>query len=137
LAIESDKPVAQTAREIGVNENTLHTWISKYGRPVDNIKAVRTDKQPKSLTELAELSGRKVPNLSRTLKTMADYSLVSLQRNIRDIQPTALATELLVVLDDGYRHEESQLMCQERQLLNRKSPHFFCACFVLMPNQTN
>ncbi|SDZ21853.1 transposase [Nitrosomonas sp. Nm58] len=45
LAIESDKPVAQTAREIDVNENTLtlHTWISKYSRPVDNIKAVRTD----------------------------------------------------------------------------------------------
>ena len=43
LAIESDKPVAQTAREIGVNENTLHTWISQYSWPVDNIKAVRTD----------------------------------------------------------------------------------------------
>ncbi|CAB5526626.1 Predicted transcriptional regulator [Pseudomonas putida] len=57
------------------------------------------NKQPKSLTELAELSGRKVPNLSRTLKTMADYGLVSLQRNVRDVQPTALATEFLVVLD--------------------------------------
>jgi transposase len=43
LATESDKLVAQTAREIGVNENTLHTWISKYSRPVDSIKAVRTD----------------------------------------------------------------------------------------------
>ena len=43
MAIESDKPVAQTARAIGVNENTLHTWINKYSRPVDNIKAVRTD----------------------------------------------------------------------------------------------
>ena len=41
--IESDKPIAQTARDIGVNENTLHTWINKYSRPVDNIKAVRTD----------------------------------------------------------------------------------------------
>lgn len=29
LANESDKPIAQTARDIGVNENTLHTWISK------------------------------------------------------------------------------------------------------------
>lgn len=57
------------------------------------------DKQPKSLTELAELSGRKVPNLSRTLKMMADYGLVSLQRNVRDVQPTALAIEFLVVLD--------------------------------------
>ncbi|SAH82782.1 Predicted transcriptional regulator [Bordetella ansorpii] len=57
------------------------------------------DKQPKSLTELAELSGRKVPNLSRTLRMMSDYGLVSLQRKVRDVQPTALATEFLVVLD--------------------------------------
>lgn len=57
------------------------------------------NKQPKSLTELAELSGRKVPNLSRTLRMMADYGLVSLKRNVRDVQPTALATKFLVVLD--------------------------------------
>jgi transposase len=43
LASESDKSVAQTARDIGVNENTLHTWINKYSRPIDNIKTVRTD----------------------------------------------------------------------------------------------
>jgi transposase len=43
LANESDKPIAHTARDIGVNENTLHTWISKYSRPVNNGGAVRTD----------------------------------------------------------------------------------------------
>lgn len=57
------------------------------------------DRQPKSLTELAALSGRQVPNLSRTLRLMANYGLVSLQRNVRDVQPTALATDFLVVLD--------------------------------------
>lgn len=57
------------------------------------------DRQPRSMTELAELSGRRVPNLSRTLRLMAAYGLVSLQRNVRDVQPTALATEFLVVLD--------------------------------------
>lgn len=30
LAIESDQPVSVTAEELGVNKNTLHTWISKY-----------------------------------------------------------------------------------------------------------
>lgn len=30
LAVESDEPISQTAKELGVNENTLHTWISKY-----------------------------------------------------------------------------------------------------------
>lgn len=43
LANESSKPVAQTARDPGVNENTLHTWINKYSRPLDQDKAVRTD----------------------------------------------------------------------------------------------
>ena len=32
LAVESDQPIAQTARDLGVTENTLHTWIGKYPR---------------------------------------------------------------------------------------------------------
>lgn len=35
---------------------------------------------PSSITELAELSGRKESNLSRTLKTMANYGLVELKQ---------------------------------------------------------
>ena len=42
LANGPDKPTAQTARDIGVNENTLPTWASKYSGPVENAKAVRT-----------------------------------------------------------------------------------------------
>ena len=34
LAVESDQAIAQTARDLGVNENTLHTWIGKYHRAV-------------------------------------------------------------------------------------------------------
>ncbi|MDR5813164.1 MULTISPECIES: transcriptional regulator [unclassified Caballeronia] len=56
------------------------------------------ERQPKSLTELVELSGRKVPSLSCTLKKMADYGPVSLQRDVRDVQPAALATEFVIVL---------------------------------------
>lgn len=29
-ALTGELPVAQTARNLGVNENTLHTWIGKY-----------------------------------------------------------------------------------------------------------
>lgn len=43
LANETDQSVAQTARELGINENTLHTWIHKYSRPIENSKSVRTD----------------------------------------------------------------------------------------------
>ena len=32
LALESDQSIAATARELGVNNNTLHTWVSKYSK---------------------------------------------------------------------------------------------------------
>jgi transposase len=43
LALESEKPIAQTARDLGVNANTLHTWINKYSQPKELHKTVRTD----------------------------------------------------------------------------------------------
>lgn len=33
LAVESDQSVAKTARDLGVNANTLYTWITKYHQP--------------------------------------------------------------------------------------------------------
>ncbi len=57
------------------------------------------ERQPKSLTELGVLTGRKVPNLSRTLRTMAGHGLVDLKKNARVVQPIALATKFLVVVD--------------------------------------
>lgn len=46
---ENHKSVAQVAREVGVNENTLHGWVKKYGSQPE-IKAVQTFS-----TESAEL----------------------------------------------------------------------------------
>lgn len=33
LAVESVQPVSQTAKDLGVNKNTLYTWIGQYHRP--------------------------------------------------------------------------------------------------------
>ncbi len=44
LAIESEKPVSVVAKELDVNVNTLHTWISKYTRPAkEKQNKIRTD----------------------------------------------------------------------------------------------
>jgi len=34
LAIESDQPVSQTAKELGIALSTLHTWIRKHSSPL-------------------------------------------------------------------------------------------------------
>lgn len=59
------------------------------------------DRQPRTLQELAELSGRAASNLSRTLRNLERHGLVRLHRSsdTRAVRPEALATEFLVVLD--------------------------------------
>ena len=43
LAIDSDLPIARTAKDLGINPNTLPTWITKQCQPKDQNKVVRTD----------------------------------------------------------------------------------------------
>lgn len=33
LALEAEKPIAQTANDLGIKKSTLYTWISKYVAP--------------------------------------------------------------------------------------------------------
>jgi len=61
------------------------------------LKTIR-DNDPKSLTELADISGRKLSNLSRTLKTMEKYGIVTLEKdNDRVIKPHICASEFSAV----------------------------------------
>ena len=48
-----------------------------------DLLRVIAESAPESLDDLAALTGRKKSNLSRTLKTMANYGLVRLERGVR------------------------------------------------------
>jgi predicted transcriptional regulator len=57
---------------------------------------------PQSLAELAAHSGRKGPNLSRTLKTMARYGLVTVRRGRRgQVIPQVRYERVSVIMDIG------------------------------------
>ena len=53
--------------------------------------------QPESISALAEVTGRKPSNLSRTLKTMSNYGIVELKRERNQVRPVAKATEFRIV----------------------------------------
>jgi len=53
--------------------------------------------QPESISSLADLTGRKPGNLSRTLKTMSNYGLVEMRRENRHVRPIAKATEFRIM----------------------------------------
>ena len=58
LAIESDQPIAQTARDLGVNENTLHTWIGKYHRAERQEQQVQDEHLYEKLKRLRKDNAR-------------------------------------------------------------------------------
>ena len=58
LAVESDQPIAQTARDLGVNENTLHTWIGKYHRTERQEKEVNDEHLYEELKRLRKENAR-------------------------------------------------------------------------------
>jgi predicted transcriptional regulator len=60
------------------------------------LKVIR-DTQPASIALLAELIGRKPSNLSRTLKTMANYGLVEMRREKNQVRPIVKATEFKII----------------------------------------
>lgn len=55
------------------------------------------DAQPESLSGLAQLTGRKPGNLSRTLKTMSRYGLVEMRRENRHVRPIVQTTEFCIL----------------------------------------
>ena len=60
------------------------------------LEDIRTAR-PASVTELAGLTGRKQGNLSRTLKTMANYGLVRMEKNDRSVRPITDAQRYEIV----------------------------------------
>ena len=69
--------IAQTARELGIKENTLYNWVSKYARPVETTKVNRSDehwydelkclkKEVARLTEERDIWTRRQPTLPNT-----------------------------------------------------------------------
>lgn len=60
------------------------------------LKTIR-DTQPESISGLAEITGRKTGNLSRTLKTMSNYGIVEMRREKRHVRPIVKATEFQIL----------------------------------------
>ena len=60
------------------------------------LKVIQESK-PQSIASLADITGRKPGNLSRTLKTMPNYGLVEMKRESRHVRPIVKSTEVRIV----------------------------------------
>jgi predicted transcriptional regulator len=82
------KPKASDSKIWFTSMRSLSQVLSDENRAL--LEVNRTDR-PASISELADISGRKQSNLSRTLKTMSRYGLVKMKKNERTVRPIAHA----------------------------------------------
>ena len=60
------------------------------------LKVIQESK-PESISSLADITGRKPGNLSRTLKTMSNYGFVEMKRENRHVRPIVKVTDFRIV----------------------------------------
>jgi transposase len=65
VVVESDRPIAEVAREIGVHEGTLGTWVAKYRREHAG------DEPPLTVSERARL--RELERENRELRMKSEF----------------------------------------------------------------
>ena len=53
--------------------------------------------KPQSISSLADITGRKPGNLSRTLKTMSNYGFVEMKRENKHVRPIVKGTDFRIV----------------------------------------
>jgi transposase len=58
LAVESAQSIAQTARDLGVHANTLHTWLGKYHRAERQEQQVQGEHGYEALKRLRKANAR-------------------------------------------------------------------------------
>ena len=73
LAVESDHPVAQTAKELGVNKNTLYTWIGQYHRPAKKQGGKMAEEHIYDEVKRLRLETRRLKEERDILKKAAAY----------------------------------------------------------------
>jgi len=89
----------------------------------DNRELLRIihDNKPESIADLEQMTGRKASNLSRTLRTMANYGLVRLEegsqgRGRRAVKPVAVARSVNLTLNIGFGDEPETRRVARRQI---------------------
>lgn len=70
--LENHKPVAQVAREMDINENTLHTWVKKYSQQPE-IKAAQTFATPDAEVKALQKQLRDLKEENEILKKAMHY----------------------------------------------------------------
>ncbi len=73
------------------------------------LLALIRDRQPKSVAELAQLTGRAQPNLSRTLAILEAAGFITMETTGRRKAPKATVSKIVVEIDPYSQNDQFQI----------------------------
>lgn len=101
-------PAANEPKVWFTSLNAISQLLCEENRAL--LKIIDSER-PETITELVEITGRKKPNLSKTLTALASKGFVKLEKIGRTVKPVALFTDFEIVVVDDYKelstHSES------------------------------
>ena len=96
---EEMRPVARGERK--ATPLPAAPLLAALSREALELLGVLLREHPATVTELVALTGRSQPNISRTLRLLAEYHLLRLVREGREVRPEPIAKALRVDLATG------------------------------------
>lgn len=79
--------------------NALAQLLCEENRKL--LKIMKKER-PETITDLANITGRKKSNLSNTLKSLASKGFIQLEKHGNTVKPVALYTDFEIVVVDNY-----------------------------------
>lgn len=76
--------------------DSLRSMAEALSNDNQNLLRLIVEKKPQSLSELEVMSGRKKSNLSRTLKMLESYGIISVKKENHRLIPKVIATDFKV-----------------------------------------
>ncbi len=76
---------------------SMKSWAEVLSDDNRALLHVIKDVQPESISSLAQMTGRKPSNLSRTFKTLSSYGIVEMRREKNLVRPIADATDFQIM----------------------------------------
>ncbi|MDN5850183.1 MAG: MarR family transcriptional regulator [Nitrococcus sp.] len=102
-----DRPAPEDAAQPSFNSvDALMRLLTPENR---ELMAVLRDRRPQSIAELAEITGRAAPNLTRTLGKLEAIGLVRMEIVKRRKVPTPVVLKLRVEIDPYARNDTIEL----------------------------
>ncbi|EWS98921.1 3',5'-cyclic-nucleotide phosphodiesterase [Pseudoalteromonas sp. SCSIO_11900] len=108
IGIKGQTP--SSTNQVDVWFDSLKSIASVLSEENQHLLKIIADKKPENITELSELTGRAVSNLSRTIKTLEKHGLINIESFGKSIRPKIKYSNFNILCDLSFSGGKKDLL---------------------------